>query len=67
MHIIEQVAADTYRATPLSAALTVPKYRDAIVFWYVADYIAVVTEILAHISRQLRSSAAHLSEIASFP
>ena len=39
--IIEQVAADTYRATPLSAALTVPKYRDTIVFWYVTDYIAV--------------------------
>lgn len=35
MRVIEEVGADKYRATPLSAALTVPKYHDAIVFWYV--------------------------------
>ena len=35
MRIIEEVATDTYKATALSAALTVPKYRDTIVFWYV--------------------------------
>lgn len=42
--VIEEVAADKYRATPISAALTVPKYRDAIVFWYVliscVDFLA---------------------------
>ncbi|MCJ1398246.1 hypothetical protein MMC11_001443 [Xylographa trunciseda] len=32
MRVIEEVAADTYKATPLSRALTVPKYRDAIPF-----------------------------------
>ncbi|MCJ1385013.1 hypothetical protein MMC17_008131 [Xylographa soralifera] len=32
MRVIEEVAANTYKATPLSEALTIPKYRDAISF-----------------------------------
>ncbi|MCJ1476775.1 hypothetical protein MMC13_005444 [Lambiella insularis] len=32
MRVIEEVSADTYKATPLARALTVPKYRDAIPF-----------------------------------
>lgn len=38
MRVIEEVAADTYQATLLSEALTVPKYRDAIQFSYAAVY-----------------------------
>ena len=34
MRVVDEVAVDTYKVTPLSEALTIPKYRDAISFWY---------------------------------
>lgn len=58
MRVIEEVSADTYKATPLSEALTIPKYRDAIHFWY-ATVCRVHT--LSN-SAQFRSSRTHLSE-----
>ena len=48
MRVIEEVAAAMYKATALSAALTVPKYRDIIVFWYVADYIDSCVDTHTH-------------------
>ena len=35
MRVIEEEAADVYKPTMLSEALTIPKYRDAVPFWYV--------------------------------
>ena len=33
MRVIEEGAANIYKATPHSKALTIPKYRDAVPFW----------------------------------
>lgn len=65
MRVIEETAANTYKATLLSEALTIPKYRDAIPFWY-----AVVTACRVHTqakSSQFRSSWTYLSEATKFP
>ena len=58
MRVIEEVAADTYKATPLSEALTIPKYRDAIPFWYVSVHcVSILAKII-----QFRSSWTDFSE-----
>ena len=47
MRVVEEVAADTYKATPLSEALTIPKYRDAIPFWYTSiHYVSTLAKII---------------------
>jgi hypothetical protein len=33
MEIVGEISADVYVSTPLSMALTVPKYRDGISYW----------------------------------
>lgn len=42
MRVIEETAANTYKATLLSEALTIPKYRDAIPFWYALGTVCCV-------------------------
>ncbi len=62
MRVIEEVATDTYKATLLSEALTLPKYRDAIPFWYATvDLFHTLTNV-----SQFRSSWTCLSEATRF-
>lgn len=63
MRVIEEVATNTYKATLLSKALTIPKYRDAIPFWYATvDRVHTLTN-----GSQFRSSWTCLSEATKFP
>jgi len=65
MRVIEEAAADTYKATLLSEALTIPKYRDAIPFWFALDTVCCVHTLAK--SSKLRSSWTYLSEATKFP
>ena len=48
MNIVREKGADEFYQTPFSHALTTPKYRDGISYWFASKILPLPHAILTH-------------------